>query len=446
MLRCLERTREAAVLGLFAATMVLTACTSSASPEKTPAIDAGVAQERLQRISDVGEKFAASGYVPGLVFVVSRRGETMLFESYGVRGVADPTPIEKDDIFRIYSMTKPIAAVALMQLYEQGEFHLTDPVSKYVPELQNLGVYKDGEVSPSQRVMTMRHLVTHTSGLSHGIDPENPIDRQYIDSGLYQSEDLDEFAQKLGQIPLMFEPGSQWHYSVGMDVAGLIVERISGQTFEVYLQENLFAPLGMVDTSFHVPDEKLDRFLPLHYIDPETGALETFDKNNTEASSFNAVFKEGCRALCDYQDVTLFAGSGGLVSTASDYMRFAEMLRNGGELDGIRILSPKTIEYMTLDHLPALLDEGDMEQATIINAPSWFGFGLGFGIVNDPVEAGIIGSPGEYFWSGGTGPIFWVDPVEDIVVVGMIQVLSEWPPFHPDLKVAIYQSISELQD
>jgi len=419
---------------------------TDASADELPtarAENVGMSTERLGRVSEVGERIVASGEIPGLVTLVARNGKIVHFEAVGQRGVDDNRPLQKDDLFRLFSMTKPVVAVALMQLYEQGGFQLSDPVSKFVPELANLKVLKNGRLVQAKRAMTMHHLLSHTAGLSHGIDASDPVDQEYAKAKLWQSDDLDDFAARLGKLPLKYEPGTQWHYSVAMDVVGLIVQRLSGETLDVYLTNHLFQPLGMPDTFFAVPADKFERLLPIHFVDSADGKLKTIDFEKGVGEIPGGIFDD-CRAMCDYQDVTLFAGSGGLVSTAHDYARFAEMLRNGGQLDDVQILSPKTIKYMTTNHLPALLDHRP-SNGTIgeTGLPSWLGFGLGLGVILDPPSSGFVGSTGEYFWNGGSGVAFWVDPVEDLVVIGLSQRVGEWPIFHPGLKVATYQAITE---
>ena len=393
----------------------------------------GFSADRLARITEITQSYVDEGKLAGVITMVARRGRIVHFEAVGNKGVDDKRPLAKDDLFRIYSMTKPITAVAAMQLYEQGGFHLSDPVSKYVPELKGLQVLNDdGGLEPVEREMTMQQLLTHTTGLSYGFDPQNdPVDKAYVGATLWASKDLDDFAARLAELPLKFHPGDKWHYSVAVDVTGLVVQRISGQSFDEYLAEHIFTPLQMVDTSFSVPEDKMDRFLPNHFVNPETGALTTIPAGPGGAMS-------------DYQNVTLFSGGGGLVSTTMDYMRFAEAMRNGGELDGQRILSPKTVSYMAQNHLPASISSGgNGEQPTLGSPLRGFGFGLGFGLVTDPAAGGVMGSAGEFNWGGAAGTVFWIDPVEEITVVGMIQLMGSPYPFRSDLKVATYQALTE---
>ena len=416
------------VVGLLFCAVALARPLPTVKPERE-----GFSADRLARITEITQSYVDEGKLAGVITMVARRGRIVHFETVGNKGVDDKRPLAKDDLFRIYSMTKPITAVAAMQLYEQGGFHLSDPVSKYVPELKGLQVLNDvGGLEPVEREMTMQQLLTHTTGLSYGFDPQNdPVDKAYVGATLWASKDLDDFAARLAELPLKFHPGDKWHYSVAVDVTGLVVQRISGQSFDEYLAEHIFTPLQMVDTSFSVPEDKMDRFLPNHFINPETGALTTIPAGPGGAMS-------------DYQNVTLFSGGGGLVSTTMDYMRFAEAMRNGGELDGQRILSPKTVSYMAQNHLPASISSGgNGEQPTLGSPLRGFGFGLGFGLVTDPAAGGVMGSAGEFNWGGAAGTVFWIDPVEEITVVGMIQLMGSPYPFRSDLKVATYQALTE---
>jgi len=405
----------------------------TAKPERL-----GFSSERLDRIKAMTQQYVDEGKLAGVITMVAKKGKIVHFEVVGNRGAGDPTPLRKDDLFRIYSMSMPITAAAAMQLYEQGKFHLSDPVSKYVPELKGLNVFNpDGALVPVAREMTMHQLLTHTTGLSYGFNPQNdPVDKLYVDAKLWAAKDLDEFAVMLGKLPLKFDPGAQWHYSVAVDVTGLIVQRISGQPFDEYLAEHIFKPLQMEDTFFAVPADKMDRFLPNHYIDPNTKQLTQISGGSTDA-------------LHDFENVTLFSGGAGLVSSTMDYMRFAEAMRNGGELDGARILSPKTVNYMATNHLPgSMISGGSGEEPTLGGQPlRGFGFGLGFGLITDPAARGVMGSSGEINGpTGAAGTFFWIDPVEDITVVGMIQLMGFPYPFRSDLKVATYQALTETQE
>ena len=393
----------------------------------------GMSSERLDRVTDVARRLVDADKLAGVVTLVARNGPVVHESTVGSRSAADSTPLRTDDLFRIYSMTKPITAAAAMQLYEQGRFHLNDPVEKFVPEFANLTVHnKDGEPMPAEKKMTMLHLLTHTGGLSYGFNPNDPVDQAYRAAKIWASRDLDHFAEIVAGIPLKFEPGSRWHYSVAVDVTGLVVQRISGQPFDEYLEEHIFAPLGMDDTFFAVPEAKRDRFLANHFWNRQASKLIPFAQSEPGV------------AMSDYYNVTLYSGGGGLVSTAMDYMKFAEAMRAGGAYNKQRILSPKTVNYMTRNHLPASVTSvGSGENPLAGQNERGFGFGLGFGLRTGAVTGGVIGSAGEFSWGGMAGTVFWVDPVEELVVVSMIQLLGSPWALRRDLHVAAYQSLLE---
>lgn len=387
--------------------------------------------ERLERMTELSERYVAEGKLAGIITMVNRGGRLVHSSVVGQRGSEDDRPLEIDHLFRIYSMTKPITAVAAMQLYEQGKFSLNDPISKFVPELADVKVWSEnGEPTAPRQTITMHHLLTHTAGFSYGFNPTDPVDKQYREARLFAAKDLTDFANKLAELPLRYEPGERWHYSVAVDVTGLVIERISGMPLDQYLKANIFEPLGMEDTFFEVPQDKLNRFLPNHYWNRAESILMTIGDNQPQA-------------LARYtNDVTLFSGGGGLVSTAHDYMRFAEMLRNGGTYQGAQIISPKTLKYMTKNHLAESASSvGTGEQVN--RAFAGMGFGLGFGIVVDPVAARTIGSSGAFMWGGAAGTIFWVDPVEDIVVIAMIQLMGSPWPLREELRILTYQALTE---
>ena len=392
---------------------------------EAPAADAGMGADRLDRITALTQRYVDEEKLAGVVTLVARDGKIVHFEAVGQRGADDDRPMSKDALFRIFSMSKPITAVAAMMLYEEGKFALSDPVEKFVPELADLDVLVDGELVPAERTMTMRHLLTHTTGLSYGFNPQDPVDQKYREVQPFAGKDLDEFAERLATLPLAFEPGERWHYSVAVDVTGLVVQRLSGLSFDAFLKERLFDPLGMEDTFFNVPADKLDRLLPNHSWNREEQRL-----NQIEAP---------------YEETQLFSGGGGLVSSTMDYLRFSEMVRRGGELDGVRILSPKTVEFMTANHLPSTVTGGGSGENPLLGAQTrGFGFGLGFGVNTNPVGGGVLGSLGEYSWGGAAGTVFWVDPVEEMVVIGMIQLMGSPWPLRQELRVLANQAITEL--
>ena len=386
---------------------------------------AGMSDERLTRITEMTQRYVDEEKLAGVVTLVARDGKIVHFEAVGQRGAEDDRPLTKDALFRIFSMTKPITAVAAMMLYEEGKFQLSDPVSKFVPEMAELSVLTDGELTPAENPMTMLHLLTHTGGLSYGFNPADPIDKQYNEAQIWTAEDLDEFAERIAKLPLVFEPGERWHYSVAVDITGLVVQRLSGMPFDAFLRERIFEPLGMDDTFFNVPEDKLHRLLPNHRWNGEEEELVQLSEES----------------FVRYTDQTLFSGGGGLVSSTMDYLRFSEMVRRGGELDGVRLLSPKTVEFMTANHLPSTVEGGGTGESPFGRDARGFGFGLGWGVVTDPVASRVLGSVGEYNWGGAAGTVFWIDPVEDMVVIGMIQLMGSPWPLRAELKVLANQAI-----
>lgn len=398
----------------------------TSSPEKQ-----GMSSERLERLMQKNQEYVDDGKVAGVITLVNRGGRLVHTSVAGNRGVDDPRPLEIDHLFRIYSMSKPITAVAAMQLYEQGKFSLNDPISKFVPELKDLKVQNaDGSLSDANKPITMHHLLTHTAGFSYGFDPKDDVDQLYRKANLFASKDLTHFAEQLAKLPLRYQPGERWHYSVASDVLGLVVERISGVPFDQYLEENIFQPLGMSDTFFSVPADKMDRFLPNHFWNRKEKKLGTIGSDTPGA-------------LARFVDTTLYSGGGGLVSTSHDYMRFAEMLRNGGSLKGVQILSPKTLNYMTKNHLSDQATVAGSGEQPLNQAFKGMGFGLGFGIIERPVEMRSTSSKGAFMWGGAAGTVFWVDPVEDIVVVSMIQLMGSPWSLREDMRIATYQAITE---
>lgn len=398
---------------------------SYASPESV-----GMSSERLERIGPVLQQYVDSGELVGVVSMIARRGEIVHFEEYGVLDKDTGQAIAKDSIFRIYSMTKPITTLAVMKLYEEGKLQLTDPVERYLPAFRNVRVASAGGalVAP-QRPMTVQMLMTHTSGLTYGVFGDTLVDRQYRDAGVMTSPDNTTFIERLGSIPLQNQPGTRFHYSVSTDVLGALVEAVSGQTLGEYFEEHIFAPLQMTDTSFQVPAEKLPRFGTNHTFNAETGQLEVSDR----PSSSNFVNRQ-----------TFESGGGGLLSTAEDYMRFSQMLLNGGELDGERIIGSKTLEYMTQNHLGGIFGASGLhDPAELPGFARGTGFGLGFAVVEDPTAAGGITSAGEYYWGGAAGTIFWVDPVEELTGIVMIQHMNVRVPLRATFKALTYGAITD---
>ncbi|MAJ50726.1 MAG: hypothetical protein CMB82_03805 [Flammeovirgaceae bacterium] len=391
----------------------------------------GISSERLERITELSKAYINDFNIPGIVTIVSRKGKIVYYKAFGKRGIQDESALLKDDLFRIYSMTKPVTAVAIMQLYEQGKFQLNDAVSKFLPELKDLKVLNvEGELENISSTMRMHHLLTHTAGFSYGFSDDS-VDIQYANANLFLSENLQDFVNRVAKLPLKFQPGVRYQYSIAVDLTGLIIERLSGQSLDKYFSKNIFKPLGMKDTFFQVPIGKRDRFLTRY----------KYDVKNKYPIEYPAIPKQ---AMSDFIDVSMFSGGGGLVSTAMDYMIFAESLRNGGIYNGQRILSSKTIKFMTKNHLESVIkpfEGGDMNFLKKRNSDG-LGWGIGFGLVTESTKKRIVGSDGEYYWQGPSS-IFWVDPVEDIIVVSMIQIMNAPFDRRSDIKIATYQAIEE---
>lgn len=398
---------------------------SYSSPESV-----GMSSEALERIAPLLQQYVDSGELVGVVSMLARHGEIVHFENYGTLDMDTGAPIEKDSLFRIYSMSKPITTVAAMMLYEEGKFQLTDPVSKFLPEFANLKVMDEGGsmVAP-ERAMTMQMLMSHTAGLTYGVFGDTLVDRQYRDAEILGNTDLAEMTSRLGEIPLQYQPGTRFHYSVSVDVLGRVVEVLSGQPLDEFFEQRIFSPLEMTDTFFEVPADKKPRFGTNHSFDPRTKTLEVSDRPETSAFA---------------NEVTFFSGGGGLVSSTEDYMRFSQMLLNGGELDGARILGRKTIEFMTQNHLPGIFGGASKNtNADLYGMSRGTGFGLGFAVIEDPAGAGGITSAGEYYWGGAAGTIFWIDPVEDLIGIVMIQHMNVQVPLRNTFKAVSYGAIVE---
>lgn len=361
----------------------------------------GLSSTRVERLEAGMRQFVEDGRLAGVHTLLARHGKIVSSSVAGVTSVENGTPLTEDAIYLIYSMSKPITGVAMMMLYEEGKWRLNDPVTKFIPEFENLQVYAgdgaDGEplLEDASRPMTMRELMTHSSGLAYGLGSRNAVDRMYRESGVldFQNKPLQSMIDTLSETPLLYQPGERWYYSIAVDVQGYLVEKLSGQPFDEFLQERIFAPLGMVDTAFYVPLDKLDRLALIHG-EGEDGGL-TVQQNGDPT-----------------QPPAGPSGGGGLYSTTLDYMRFSQMVLNGGALDGVRLLAPRSVEMMRTNHL--------QEQALSTMAPG-SGFGLDFGVVMDPAAAGEPYSKGSFRWGGAAGTWFWIDPVEDFVFVGMIQ-------------------------
>lgn len=398
-------------------------------PIVAPAV-VGFSGERLENINQFARRDIEAGKLVGVVTMVARHGKIAHFETIGNYGLDNDKPIEKDTLFRIFSMTKPITTVAMMMLYEEGKFQLGDPVSKYLPEFADQKILRDGELVPPLSPMTIEQLMSHSAGLTYGFANDHPADIAYQEIDVWGSANLTEFVERLSKAPLRFEPGTRYYYSVATDVLGALVERLSGHSLDEYLSQRIFNPLGMQDTFFNVPEEKLYRLASNHYWNAEEGemALMPAERNRPPVG------------------VTLFSGGGGLISTAMDYMIFCEMLRRGGSYDGVRILGPKTVQYMTINHLSDDVRNNGADEYPASHLYPGQSFGLGFGVITDPGQSQVISSAGEYSWGGAANTKFWIDPEEDLVAILMTQIMGS--PWSDDtryqMKIATYQALTEL--
>ncbi len=399
-------------------------------PTVTPE-SVGFSSERLGRIGDWMAGYVNAGKLPFAMTLIARHGEIAYFDMTGKADVEAGTPITEDTIFRAYSMTKPITSAAIMMLYEEGLFQLDDPVADYISAFAHMEVDIPGDeirTEPACRPMTIHHLLTHTSGLTYGFSEESRIGVLYKEHKADfhpRSGSLEELCNRLATLPLVCHPGEAWNYSVSIDVLGRLVEVLSGQTFDRFLEDRIFAPLGMVDTSFQVPTAKLDRMAAL-YSATSDGAMKRADGG--------ADSRYG-------REVTTFSGGGGLLSTIGDYYRFCEALRGGGVLDGVRILGRKTVEFMTRNHLPGDLSALGQDRFTEYKLDG-VGFGLGFAVMLDPALAQMMTSPGEYTWGGMASTTFWVDPVEDLVGVYATQLMpSGFYSVRRELRALTYQAL-----
>ncbi len=405
--------------------------------------EAGFDAKRLDRITEhLNRAYIEPGKIAGCQTLVARHGHVAYFSSLGYADRERDKPIADDTIFRLFSMSKPITSVALMTLYEQGHFQLNDPVFRVIPEWRDHRVWESGEgaamvTRKPKQPMTFRHNLSHTSGLSYGgglaalIDMKvklHPAEQAYEDIGVARNRDstLREFVQKLAQVPLRYDPGERWQYSYATDVCGYLVEAISGKPFDEYLKETIFEPLGMKDTAFFVAPEKTDR-LAAGYRRARDKSLRLLDDPATSVYLKRPAF---------------LSGGGGLTGTTADYLRFCEMLRRGGELDGARVLGPRTLELMTRNHLPGGKDLTQLALGAFSEtAYGGVGFWLGFATTLDEVQAGSMGA-GDFYWGGAASTIFWVDPVEDLVAIFMTQLVPSYTfNFRGQLKSIIYSSI-----
>ena len=393
----------------------------------------GLSPARLTRIKSWMQKYVDDGKLPGATTLVARHGQVAFCETMGYGDLEKKKPLTLDSILRFYSMSKPITAVAIMMLYEKGLFQLDDPLSTYIPAFKNMRIYQSDSgdnlvTKPATNPITIHHLLTHTSGLTYGVENQGGIPGLYAENRTdFNPHDgpLASVVDRLAEIPLEFEPGSMWEYSVAFDVLGRLVEVISGKSLDTFLKENILDPLEMNDTGFFVPEGKLGRFVSLYQC----------------TAKARLVLMESAAESPLTSPVETLSGGGGLVSTLADYFRFTEMLRNKGKWGGHRLLGRKSVELMTCNHLPG--DLADMGQPTFCETTyEGIGFGLGMSVVIDPAKSKILGTPGEYAWGGYASTAFWVDPVEDMTVIFLTQLIPSGAyPIRRELRVLTYQAL-----
>jgi CubicO group peptidase (beta-lactamase class C family) len=395
----------------------------------------GFSAQRLARLHAQMQQQVDQKQLAGVVTLLSRHGKVVDFDAYGKKDVASGAPMTKDTIFRIFSMTKPVTGVAMMILYEEGKWRPGDPISQYIPEFAHLKVFKGVDASGKMIVEeplhppTMQELMSTTAGFTYGLFGDSPVDKMYRSTGVLQARSLQDMIDKLANIPLLYQPGTKWVYSVSIDIQGYIVEKLSGQTLPDFMRDHIFKPLSMDDTGFYVPSAKRDRFATL-YGENEKGEI-------VPASQLLGA------GLSDYSaQPTMPSGGGGLVSTARDYARFAQMLLNRGELDGVRVLSPASVQLMSSNHLAAGLMTGEFSIGPEIIRPG-MGWGYDCAVFTDPPLANEIVGKGTFFWLGAADTWFWVDPTNDLIFVGMTQHLigPKQPNVEQLSRPTVYQAL-----
>ncbi len=383
---------------------LLTVAACVAEPERDLAVvdpaEVGIDAERLERLDAGMQAMVDEGKLAGIVTILARHGKVAFVDTVGVKNVDTGDPLTRDSIFRIRSMTKPIVGTAMMMLYEEGKWRLNDRVSRYIPEFADLKVYggENADGTPTLEDLDgpirMRHLMTHTAGLGYTIDPRHAVNRMFIEKRVLDpAAPLQTMIDKMTSVPLLAQPGTRYAYSSAIDVQGYLVEKLSGQPLGEFLQQRIFEPLGMVDTAFYVPEEKVDRVASAHTVQDGTLVLQGDNEPRTTPPVGPS-------------------GGGGLYGTADDYLRFAQMMLNGGELNGVRLLAPRAVEMMRTNHMS--------DEALRTRGPGQ-GWGLGFSVIMDAAAAGEPYGEGSYFWVGIQGTWFWIDPVNDLTFVGMFQ-------------------------
>ncbi len=386
--------------------------------------EVGLSADRLNRIKPLMQRYVDENKLPGMITVVARHGKVVCFEKYGLMGI--DKPMQSDAIFRIASMTKPVTSVAVMLLYEEGRFQLDDPVEKYIPEFKDLKVFSSADqnrihLEDQKKPMTIRDLLTFTSGLGSGVE-NTPVDSMYRAADL-SGGTLKEMIQKLSKIPLLSQPGTRWKYGRSSDVLGYLVEVISGKPLDQFFKERIFIPLKMNDTGYYVGKENLNRVTSVYRLDKDTGIKILTDPEINNVS----------------EPVKFHSGNGGLLSTATDYLIFTQMLLNKGEYNGVRLLKSKTVDLMTSNHITnEIMPDDDFFGPMLAG----MGFGFGFAVVKDQLPSKGSGSKGSYWWAGAANTYFYIDPKEDLIVIFMTQFVPNlYYPVCKEFRELVYQSI-----
>lgn len=423
-------------MSILASAYVTGADLTTTKPERV-----GMSTDRLTRIGTLMQAYVDQEAIAGSVTLIARKGKIIHFEPTGVLNLDTGEPMQNDSLFRIYSMTKPITSVAAMLLFEQGKFQLDDPIAQYLPEFSNVKVLVDGNLVNPDHAPTIRELLSHTAGLTYGIFSNTEVDKLYrealwgdramLDLTKYRGDgmerrvkDLDELSKTIASIPLLYQPGSQWVYSISVDILGRLIEVISGQSLDQFLQQEIFDPLEMEDTFFEIPKDKIARFGTNHIVDKD-GNLIVVDR--PESSDYS-------------KPVSLFSGGGGLVSSTMDYLRFAQMLLNGGELNGVQLLSPTTVALMQRNQLTDTSSRGFSDRP---NTAGTVGFGLGIGIATSEQKLSAT-EVGAYSWGGMAGTLFWVDPEHELVAILMVQRIYSPEAIRSKFRNLTYQAITEM--
>ncbi len=397
---------------------------SAAAPE-----DVGISPAGLERIDHALGEFIGSGEIAGFTTLIARHGLLVHRVARGAKDLETAEPVAEDTIFHIYSMTKPVTAAAMMVLHQEGRWRASDPIAAHLPGFDApqvfAGIGADGQMrlAPASHPPTIGELMTHTAGFTYGFDPGEPLASLYQSADLWRAPDLAEYARRVARLPLAYQPGAKWLYSLSMDLQGAIIERLSGQTLAAFMEERIFAPLGMVDTAFHIPNEKRSRLAKVYRKSKRRGLVPAEQLILPHHASPPA----------------LASGGGGLLSTAMDYARFAQMLLNGGEFGGERILRPESVATMTANHLSEEMLGCGFGVGHQQIRPG-FGYGYNGAVFTDPALAGIPVGAGTYQWDGAAGTWFWIDPVNDLLFVGMIQRMD---PDAPPLQAITQKLIAE---